>query len=613
MIERKVTAAPTDTYVEPSFSKTREIQRRQAETQRFFKNMGAMAHQDQQFQREQELEDYRHLTKLQTRSVNGRLATLQQTLQDDAYRDASMEKLKGTPEYKSVVESLSLVKDEKTKEQLSANLESTLGNIHDTHTHAKAQETMEAISFDAFMHEKDDSKIFDVVDESAATIGYAAAYSVAADEAISSGNLNRVNLLLEQNDARMDVADKSKLLRAKTRIEAVNAKSSAKFDAEYGYAMQRYESTKDIKWLYKAQEFLLADGKDDKGKYGTLLGKIEDAEVREVKMEQAVLDVFNGATDLEVASKYDLPSSDIKILRDQAYNEAFQELQQGKPASLARLLKTAPEDVSSQLNASISKTMGQLSAIAPEDIAQMQDNDPRLANVGLLRQIGDLANDVVLKQALGGEYDDYIAFKLDAQAGGNKFALLQMKERQNADAIKMSASRHPRWSYTRNDVLKAALSDVPEAHRDALKPYLHMKLDNLAKRYSPTKSKEMLNHWIGLNKTFEYNGDTIMFAQGFLENREALVNKGYEIGEEELWEKYRGYALKKMQEKHPDIEEISLIPSPSRPDWYTVVDPNGITYFDNGFIHSSELMNTFLNDIENKTKFQAALDNVRGG
>lgn len=611
MIERKISATPVDTFTQADRSGVLQANSRQQQTQRFFQSMGAFAKEQQQIEQKDEVEEYNHVLKLQQTSFNAKAATAQQMLSKDAYRDYSIEQLKETPEYQAAIGTASSVVDKKAKESMLNSLNATLGAVEQVHTNAKQQETMDSLVWDALNAQPDGESYFAALGEGAQTVGWGRAYDVAADEALAAKNLDRATILLDKDDPLMLEETKTRLLNFQTQALAAKAKEGSKYKADIGRLKVHMKDSKDPDIGYKILELMEANGDADKEAYGAMQGQIDLLERRKGQMALAEQDVILGATDGDIEAKYGLDTTDVKKTREQMYERAVGLLKQGDTTDFVRLVKAAPHNVAPSLKATVESTMMQLSAVNPEEISNITEDDPRFEGLKTMMQVGDITNDTLLREALGGaKYEDYLSLRLDAQRGGMKYALLQMKERQQGDMAGTAASRHPRWTRERADILKNAMDDYSDEQKDLMQPFLQRKLDNLAKRHSMEKAEEMLKHWVGMSKSFDYDGDTVVFADAVVNDAESLNIIGHEVDPEELFEKYHEYTTKALQVKYPALEGVSLLPNPTRPDWYTIIPDDASVVIDKPLIHTKELYDTFLKE-NPKDKFEKARDAVR--
>lgn len=613
MIQRQVTAAPNDSYVTPSQNGVMKEDLRQRQTNNFFRNLGANLQQRQNFKQEDETQDYSHVIRLQNRAFNGKKQTALAALSKDAYRDYSMEQLKETPEYKQAYESASVIVDQKQKELAMADLEETLGSVSDAHTNTKAMETMDSLAFDAIHSEQDPEEYLNVIDEAAETIGYARAFDVAATEAISSGNLERATRLLDMQDPRMSESNKAALLRFKVQAEAAAAKDTSKYKADIGFLKAEMSRLKDPSFGHQALRLMEGRGFDDTEGYGSLVSSVKALEERQAAMQFAEADVIDGASNEAIADKYKLETADIKEVRTRMFKSALSKLNED-PSEYQRLLQASPDELAPILSSTINKTVSQLKAINQEDVADAA-NDPKIAgSFQHLLMIGDATSDATLQQALGSDYDDFVLMRMDYQRVGLKGALKELKERQTAESLGASGSNlNERWAGKRNQILRSVLSefDMEPETADLLRPYMMRKLEDYARRYNPERAKDLLINWASNNKSFEYNGETVLFADRVHQDAVFYQQKGYEVDEASVWEKYNEYALKATQERYPALEEINLTPSPTRPEWFIITPTDG-TILDNPLIHAEPLRQHYLNDPSNRTKVEEARSRVRG-
>lgn len=609
MIERKVQSAPIDTFKQVSQAGVMQANAKQKSTQRFFQNMGAFTQERVEAKRDEEREEYDHKTKLQTRIFNGNLNTLNSVLQGDDFRDKSMDELKETSEYKEAIASLSTVNSDKTKEQLQASLEATLGNIHDTHTAKKENETMDSLAFTAFNKTPDGDEYDEVIEESAAEVGYERTYDVAATEAISSLNLARAKVLFNKEDPRMDDATKARLNSFIQRAEAKAKEEASKNKVDIGRLEVHMSDTKDPEIGYKILDIMKANGDKKTKEYGIMQGKIDLLERRKGKMKSAQTSVYQGATPEEIKADYGLEDADVKELVDQSWERAQAEFASGNPEEMERLLKTNPALVSKQVTATINATMSRLSSISPEEIDNLPDNDPRLQDFQKLLQIGEMSYDTTLAENMGGKYEDYVLLRSDYKNGDIKYALSELKERQSADAVNSKATDHVYWASTRNDIIESLTDDMSDELRDKAVPFLRMKADDFARRYSTDQTQKLMEDYVGRFGTFEYDGDDVLFTKSIDNAATALNIVGYDTEPSELYGAFNEYALAEVQKEYPTVEGIRLVPSAQRNDWMAVVVTDGIGMPTKSF-YVQDLVNQWKKT--NKTKRDAARDNVQG-
>lgn len=611
MIERQVTARPVDTFVQASKAGVMKAEGKQRQTQQFFQSLGAFTKAHVEDERAQETEQYNHVLKLQGRSFNSKLSTMQSMLSKPAYRDYTEEQLMETPEYKAAIQATENVVDKKAVETFKGTLKDTLTQVSAVHTNAKAQETMDSLVFDALDSEVNDDEFYSIIEDGALTVGHERALEIGAIQALSSANVKRVEMLLDQNDARMSVATKGRLLSFKTQAEAEARKAATSYKADIGRLSVHLDDTKDPDIGYKMLELMRANGDEGSTGYGKLQGKIDLYERRKGNMALASNDVVLGATNDDIAARYELDPADIKQVREDTTNAALAEFESsGDPTAYVRLLKAAPDDIAPSLKATLSKGMTQLMTINPEEISKMSNDDPRLNTIKQLKQLGEVTDDYILKSALGDKYLDFVSFRMDAQTGNYKYALSELKQRQDLDFIGSTAAKnHHNWSRLKSNALNSALSDVAPDQADLMRPYLELKISEFGKRFNPARAEEMLKQWVGLRKTFDYEGETVLFGERVVADTESFRGE-YDVDEEFVYGKYHEYALQTIQKKYGDVSEISLVPSPNRPDWFLAVAPSG-QYIDNNLIHAQVLRKAFLSDPTVKTKLKDAADNVR--